>query len=217
MINTLFTAASAANVVVNATAVNSNNIANANTQSFKSSSTTFKENLHGGVGISSIRKNNTQGYLIPTGNPNDVAVVDKYDNYQRSQNGRNSNDLSDENSDIYNAFGQYASKRFSIDDFGNLRAPNNDLLFTGAGGNVSLDSEGGLYQNGEQIGTLRPMDDTEFTPTGYSFLEGYQMGSNVDLAENMVGLNINQRFLEFNTLTIQTADSMLKSVIDMKA
>ena len=218
MINTIFTAATAANVVATSTAVRSNNLANINTPSFKSSSTTFKENLNGGVGISSIRENNNPPYLIPTGNPNDVAVIKKYDNYERNPrnnqefSGESSNTVNYENSEIYNAFGEYASKRFSIDDFGNLRAPNKDLLFTGAGGNVRLDNEGGLYQNGEQIGTLRPMEDGEYTPTGLSFLEGYMAGSNVDLAREMVGLNIDKRFLEFNALTIQTSDSMLKSI-----
>ncbi len=74
MINAMFGAATALNAATAVSAVTANNIANSRTPSFKSNSTFLSELSNGGVKLNSIRPNNNQGSLIPTGVPSDVAV-----------------------------------------------------------------------------------------------------------------------------------------------
>ncbi len=195
----MFGAVTALNAAATVSAVTANNIANMKTPSYKSNSAFLSELSSGGVKLGAIRPNNNPGSVIHTGVPTDVAVFGKGDR-----------------EDLYNTY-SYAAGRFSIDDFGNFRGPAGELLFTGAGGNVRMDYEGRLYSDNKLIGTVSPINEGEYEPTGFSILSGSMVSSNVDIAEEMVTGMINQRFLEANTLTIKAADEMLGTVINMKA
>lgn len=200
MIDAMFGAATALNAAAAVSAVTANNIANSRTPGFKSNSAFLSELSTGGVKLSSIRPNNTQGSLIPTGVPTDVAVFGK-----------------GTNEDLLNTY-SYAAGRFAVDDFGNFRGPSGELLFTGAGGNVRLDAEGNLYNDDELIGTITPAGQGEaYEPTGFSILSGYMVSSNVNIADEMVNNMVNQRYFEANAVTIRTSDEMLGTVVNLKA
>lgn len=199
MINALFGAASALNAAGTVSAVTANNIANSRSNSFKSDYVRLSEQSGGGVAVSSTGKNSSAGYLIPTDNLSDIAVI-----------GNGSQE------DLENVY-SYSAGRFSIDDFGNFRGPAGELLFTGAGGNVSLDNEGNLYKDGNIIGNISVNNPAGELPTGYSILSGYMVSSNVNLADEMVTGMVNQRFFEANILTIKTADEMLGTAVNLKA
>lgn len=199
MIDAMFGAVTALNAAAVVSAVTANNIANSRTPSFKSNSAFLSELSSGGVKLNSIRPNNNQGSLIPTGVLSDVAVF-----------GNGSNE------DLLNTY-SYVAGRFAVDDFGNFRGPSGELLFTGAGGNIRLDNEGNLYNGDELLGTITPAGQEEnYEPTGFSILSGYMVSSNVDIADEMVNNMVNQRFFEANAITIRTSDEMLGTVINMK-
>lgn len=198
MIDAVFGAVSAINAGAVVSAVTANNIANSRSNSFKSSYVTTSEMAGGGVAVNGTKKSEAIPYVVPSGNPSDIAVFGK------------------DNLDDLNNVYSYSAGRFSIDDFGNFRGPTGELLFTGAGGNVSLDSDGNLFKDGELIGSITTADNANL-PTGYSILSGYTAGSNVNLATEMVNNMVNQRFMEANILTIKTADEMLGTVVNLKA
>ena len=140
------------------------------------------------------------GSLIPTGVPSDIAVYGKGNE-----------------EDLLNTY-SYTAGRFAVDDFGNFRGPSGELLFTGAGGNVRLDTDGNLYNGDKLLGTITPAEQgVAYEPTGFSILSGYMVSSNVNLAEEMVNNMVNQRFFEANTVTIRTSDEMLGTVVNLKA
>lgn len=197
MINSIYTAATAINAAATLQAVSSHNIANSRTSSFRANLATLVELNHGGVRLNPLRQYNGFGYLENTNNPTDIAIF-----------GKNNYDA------LNNIYSEYYN-RFSVDDFGNFRGPKGELLFTGAGGNVRVDPEGNIYNNDELLGRVTPADQIE-EPTGYSILSGFMMMSNVDIADEMVNNILNERFLQFNALTVKTSDEMLGTVINLK-
>lgn len=196
----MFGAVTALNAAVAVSSITANNIANVNTPSYKSNRAFLSELSSGGVKLGVIRPNNSKENVIPTGMSSDIAVFGNGDQ--------------DELLRTYS----YAAGRFAVDDFGNFRGPSGELLFTGAGGNVRLDSEGNLYSNDKLIGTIIPAE-TEgqvYEPTGFTILSGYVISSNTDIEEELVDNMINQRFFEANINFVKTSDEMLGTVINIK-
>lgn len=180
--------------------VTANNIANINTPSFKSKLASLSELSGGGVRIAGITADSRDGYPIPTGNPNDVAIFGHPANI--------------ENPAEY--YGNIAS-RFRMDSFGNLLDPSGNLLFTGAGGNVRLDTDGNLFQNDQLIGTITPAGGAGGEmPVGETMLSGFVMGSNVNITNELVNNMTNLRYFQLNAKTIRTADEMFGTLLDMK-
>ncbi len=200
MINALYSASSAINASNSVASVTANNIANVNTPSFKSKMSVLHDMSNGGVSLSAIKINNQNGYIIPTGNPLDIAIL-----------GRRK----DDEEPILDYYSQIMNNRFSIDDLGNLRSPQGDILFTGVGGNVRLDTSGNLYSDNKLIGHLQVANNTPL-PTGSSILSGYRVGSNVNLADEMVNNMVNLRYLQLNAVTVRTSDEMLGTILNMK-
>lgn len=200
MINALYSASSAINVATTASSVTANNIANVNTPSFKSKMSVLHDMSNGGVNLSAIKINNQNGYIIPTGNPLDIAILG-----QRK----------DDEEPILDYYSQIMNNRFSIDDLGNLRSPQGDILFTGVGGNVRLDTSGNLYSDNKLIGHLQVVNNAPL-PTGSSILSGYRVGSNVNIADEMVDNMVNLRYLQLNAVTVRTSDEMLGTILNMK-
>lgn len=200
MINALYSASSAINVATTASSVTANNIANVNTPSFKSKMSVLHDMSNEGVNLSAIKINNQNGYIIPTGNPLDIAILG-----QRK----------DDEEPILDYYSQIMNNRFSIDDLGNLRSPQGDILFTGVGGNVRLDTSGNLYSDNKLIGHLQVANNAPL-PTGSSILSGYRVGSNVNIADEMVDNMVNLRYLQLNAVTVRTSDEMLGTILNMK-
>lgn len=201
MINAMFGAVTALNVATTVSAVTANNIANVKTPSYKSNTAFLSELSTGGVKLGAIKPNNNQGNIVKTGISSDIAIL-----------GNGSKE------ELFNTY-SYSAGRFVIDDFGNFRGPSGELLFTGAGGNIHLDNNGNLYNDGKLLGTitLAEAEDIEYEPTGFSILSGYIISSNVDIEDEIVNNMINQRFFEANTITIRTSDEMLGTVLNLKA
>ncbi|MBQ3033028.1 MAG: hypothetical protein IJD28_01500 [Deferribacterales bacterium] len=197
MINSLTTAASAINAATSVSAVTADNIANVKTPSFKSRMSVLSDLSSGGVRLSAIKVNNSNGSLISTGNPHDVVVI-----------GKNI----EEPTPFYSDFSR---SKFHIDDLGNLRSPNGDILFATAGQNVHIDESGSLYSNGQLVGRLEAVEEV-YIPTGATILAGYVQASNVDLSSEIVNNMLNLRFMQANTVTVKTADEMLGTVINLK-
>ncbi len=200
MINALYSAASAISVASSISSVNANNIANAQTPSFRSRMVTLHDMSSGGVNLSALKVNNGSGYIIPTGNPLDIAIL---------------GNRKDDDEPLADYYSQIMQERFRIDDSGNLRSPKGDILFTGVGGNVRLDTSGNLYADNKLIGHLEAVNSKSL-PTGSSILEGYMVGSNVNLATEMVDSMVNLRYLQLNAVTVRTSDEMLGTVLNMK-
>ncbi|MDE7169165.1 MAG: hypothetical protein K2N67_03110 [Mucispirillum sp.] len=198
MIDAVFGAATALNAAATVSAVTANNIANVRTPSFKSKMAVLSELASSGVKVNAIRENGSFGTAVPSGVPTDIAIF-----------GR------DNPKDLMNIYGDIA-RRFSIDDFGNFRGPAGELLFTGAGGNVTLDTDGNLFKDGEPIGVITPTENNGYVPTGYGILYGYIAGSNVNIADELITNTVNLRFFQFNAITVKTADEMLGTVINLK-
>lgn len=198
MIDAVFGAATALNAAAAVSAVTANNIANVRTPSFKSKMAVLSELASSGVKVNAIRENGSFGTAVPSGVPTDIAIF-----------GR------DNPRDLMNIYGDTA-RRFSIDDFGNFRGPAGELLFTGAGGNVTLDTDGNLFKDGEPIGVITPTENNGYVPTGYGILYGYIAGSNVNIADELITNTVNLRFFQFNAITVKTADEMLGTVINLK-
>lgn len=198
MIDAVFGAATALNAAAAVSAVTANNIANVRTPSFKSKMAVLSELASSGVKVNAIRENGSFGTAVPSGVPTDIAIFGR-DNHR----------------DLMNIYGDTA-RRFSIDDFGNFRGPAGELLFTGAGGNVTLDTDGNLFKDGEPIGVITPTENNGYVPTGYGILYGYIAGSNVNIADELITNTVNLRFFQFNAITVKTADEMLGTVINLK-
>lgn len=198
MIDAVFGATTALNAAAAVSAVTANNIANVRTPSFKSKMAVLSELASSGVKVNAIRENGSFGTAVPSGVPTDIAIFGR-DNHR----------------DLMNIYGDTA-RRFSIDDFGNFRGPAGELLFTGAGGNVTLDTDGNLFKDGEPIGVITPTENNGYVPTGYGILYGYIAGSNVNIADELITNTVNLRFFQFNAITVKTADEMLGTVINLK-
>lgn len=201
MTNAIYSALSGMRAAETSNAVTANNVANVNTPGFKSKLARISELSGGGAAVSSLSVNERDGYPINSGNPKDIAVFGA------------SGDIGD-----HAAYYGGIAGRFRTDAFGNLFSPAGNLLFTGAGGQVTLDSQGNLFENGELIGSIVPAGGNEsFQFTGESILSGFLMGSNVDIASEMVNNNLNLRYFQLNAVTVRTADEMFGALLDMKA
>lgn len=180
--------------------VTANNIANINTPGFKSRLASLAELSGGGVKVAGITANTADGYPIPTNNPRDIAIFGQSQNIE----------------DVGEYYGNIAA-RFRMDSFGNLLDPTGNLLFTGAGGNVRLDTDGNLFQNDKLIGTITAAGgQSGETQVGETILSGFLMGSNVNITNELVNNMTNLRYFQLNAKTVTTADEMFGTLLDMK-
>ncbi len=195
MMDSLYTAASALNASSQVADVTANNVANANTPSFRSRLSSLSELSGGGVKFSSSRLSNNLAPLIPTSYNRDFAIFS-------------------EESELRAAYSD-AFHSFATDAFGNLREPNGDILFTGTGGNVRVDGEGFIYKNGVVKGQVLPANSYE--PTGATILQGYMVGSNTDIARETVNSMLNTSYFKANANTIMNTDRMIGTLLSISA
>src|SRR5579871_5249053 len=260
MIKALFTSATGLNAQQLVVDNTSNNIANVNTNGFKKGLADFQDLIYvtdrqpgsesaqglqvpaglqvgSGVRVAGITKDFTQGGLVNTGNPLDVAIE-----------GDGFLQVSPPNGDVRytrdgalkrNATGNLVtSDGFTISP--QITIPNDALSISiGTDGTISITTSGsatptsvgqlslvrfanpaGLSAEGRNLfaETAASGSPTVSTPgqngTGQT-RGGFQERSNVDVVTELVNLILAQRAYEFNTRAVRTADTMLGNTTDM--
>ncbi len=236
------------------------NVSNVNTVGFKKSRVNFQDLLYQtiqkpvvseetqqpmglqiGLGTrpAAIQTLFTQGSLLPTGNPMDVAIsgdaffkieVPGNDEPLYTRNGAFAVDAEGNlvNMDGYLLLGpdsiDPAARDFSIGSDGTItyKTPNDDTVIEA--GRLELArfvNPSGLEQIGQSLYRANeisgepedwdPDDDGSITLNG-----GYLEMSNVQIVEEMVNLITAQRAYEFNSKSIQSADEMLGMAANLK-
>lgn len=225
----------------------SNNIANVNTAGFKESRTNFQDlfyanlqqnkNLENpnrlsnlgimighGVRPGSTTKNFTQGPLIGTDGPLDLAIqgngyfgmnkdgqmhLTRHGNFQIDTNGVLTN------SDGYPVMGNFVG---NLSEFSNLGfSPEGILTGTNAQGEIQelgsitifdVPNSGGLMAQGANL-FVATENSGQPNIIGANLKQGFLEGSNVNLADQFSQMIINQRALEASAKIIHTADEMM--------
>ncbi|MBC8286091.1 MAG: flagellar hook-basal body complex protein [Nitrospinae bacterium] len=213
-----------------------NNIANVNTAGFKKSDVNSVENKSGGTRVNDISKSNTQGSLVPTGNPLDLAIDGDGFFQVTNPNGGTSFTRS-------GSFKQDGAGNI-VDASGNALVPainipgNNTGISVGANGQVSA-QVGGHPEAVGQITLARFQNPSGLTAAGGNLYNesagsgapvvgnpgagglgtvrsGFLEGSNVDITEEIVDQIVSKVAFKANVNVIKANDEMLGSILDIK-
>jgi flagellar basal body rod protein FlgG len=207
MIQGLYSALSAVIAGQTKSAVTANNIANVNSQAYKSKYTVLSDISKGGVKVISVNSDKSNGYLIHTGRNLDFAI-----------NGNGYFKLKAQTGDNYTRIGN-----FYLDKNGDIVNANGDRLTEGlnisAEDKLSIDTRGNLVLNGENVFKIDIFDESGNTmpANSYEIMPGFLEASNVDLAKEIVDNMVNLRYIQANTKTIKTGDEMLGYILDIKS
>jgi flagellar basal-body rod protein FlgG len=214
-----------------------NNLANVQTAGFKKSEVTNVQSISGGTRVKPLAKVNTQGGLIPTKNPLDLAIEGNGFFQVTNPNGGTSYTRS--GSFSLNGAGQM------VDSSGNALIPQinvpagNNGISIGANGQISSQTAGGLEVAGQiQLANFNNptglsaadgnllnesaasgvpvVDNPNQGPFG-SVLSGFLEGSNVDIAEEMVDQIVAKAAFKANVNIIKANDEMTGSLLDIKS
>ena len=214
-----------------------NNLANVQTAGFKKGEVTSVQSKSGGTRVNSVAKVNTQGGLIPTNNPLDLAIEGNGFFQVTNPNGGASYTRS--GSFSLNGAGQV------VDSSGNALVPNinvpagNNGISIGANGQISTQTAGGLEGAGqvqlanfnnpaglsaaggnllnESAASGAPVVGNPNQGPFGSVLSGFLEGSNVDIAEAMVDQFVTKATFEANVNVIKANDEMIGSLLDIKS
>lgn len=225
----------------------SNNIANVNTMGYKESRTNFQDlfyanlqqnknldpqNRQSNLGImighgvrpGSTTKNFTQGPLITTDNPFDLAIegngffginvngqmhLTRSGNFQIDANG------SLVNSEGYSVVGEFSDNlinysNISISSTGAISGVNEQGHAQHIGNilTYNVENRGGLMEQGGNLLAVTE-NSGQPNPIAPKIKQGVLEGSNVDIANQFAQLIINQRIMESSAKLIHTADEMM--------
>ncbi len=214
-----------------------NNLANVQTAGFKKGEVNSVENRSGGTRVNSISKVNTQGGLIPTNNPLDLAI--EGNGFFQVTNPNGGTSFTRSGSFSLNGAGQV------VDSSGNALVPQinvpagNNGISIGANGQVSTQNAGGLEVAGQiQLASFNNPSGlsaaggnllNESAASGApvvgapgegglgSVLSGFLEGSNVDIAEEMVDQIVSKAAFKANVNVIKANDEMIGSLLDIKS
>lgn len=214
-----------------------NNLSNMQTAGFKKGEINSVENKTGGTRVNSISKVNTQGGLIPTNNPLDLAI--EGNGFFKVTNPNGGVSFTRSGSFNLNGAGQVvdASGNALIPDI-NVPAGNSEIS-VGANGQVSTQSAGGLELAGqiqlanfnnpaglsaaggnllnESAASGAPVVGAPGEGALGSVLSGFLEGSNVDIAEEMVDQIVAKAAFKANFNVIKANDEMIGSLLDIKS
>jgi len=214
-----------------------NNLANVQTSGFKKGEVNSVENKTGGTRVNSISKVNTQGGLIPTNNPLDLAI--EGNGFFQVTNPNGGASFTRSGSFNLNGAGQVvdASGNALIPEI-NVPAGNNGIS-VGANGQVSAQTAAGLevagqiqlanFNNPEGLSAAGGNLLNESAASGApavgnpgegvlgSVLSGFLEGSNVDIAEEMVDQIVAKAAFKANVNVIKANDEMIGSLLDIKS
>lgn len=237
MLGPTFSALSGLNSASKRLQNSANNLANVQTSGFKKSDVNSVENKNGGTSVSSISKVNTQGGLIPTNNPLDLAI--EGNGFFQVANPNGGTSFTRSGSFNLNGAGQV------VDSSGNALIPEinvpagNNGISVGPDGQVSAQTGGGLevagqiqlanFNNPEGLsaagGNLLNESAASGAPVAGnpgegafgSVLSGFLEGSNVDIAEEMVDQIVAKAAFKANINVIKANDEMIGSLLDIKS
>jgi flagellar basal-body rod protein FlgG len=214
-----------------------NNLANVQTAGFKKGEVASVQSKSGGTRVNSVAKVNTQGGLIPTNNPLDLAIGGNGFFQVTNPNGGVS--FTRSGSFSLNAAGQV------VDNSGNALIPQinvpagNSGISIGANGQISIQTAVGLEVAGQiQLATFNNpaglsagggnllnesaasgapvVGNPNQDPFG-SVLSGFLEASNVDVAEEMVDQIVAKAAFKANVNIIKANDEMIGSLLDIKS
>ena len=214
-----------------------NNVANINTAGFKKSDVNSADIKSGGTRVNDVSKSNTQGALIPTGNPLDLAISGNGFFQVTNPNGGTS-------------FTRSGSFKLDgggniVDASGNALVPavnvpgNNAGINVGANGQISaqvggqpeaigqiqlanfanpsgLSAAGGNLLN-ESAGSGAPVVGGPGEGGRGTVLSGFLEGSNVDITEEIVDQIVAKAAFKANIKVIKTNDELLGTILDIKS
>jgi flagellar basal-body rod protein FlgG len=214
-----------------------NNLANVQTSGFKKSDVNSVESKTGGTRVNSISKVNTQGGLIPTNNPLDLAI--NGNGFFQVANPNGGTSFTRSGSFNLNGAGQV------VDSSGNALIPEinvpagNNGISVGSNGQVSAQTPAGLEVAGqiqlanfnnpsglsaaggnllnESAASGAPVAGNPGEGALGSVLSGFLEGSNVDIAEEMVDQIIAKAAFKANINVIKANDEMIGSLLDIKS
>ena len=214
-----------------------NNVANVNTAGFKKSDVNSVETKSGGTRVNDISKVNTQGSLIPTGNPLDLAIDGNGFFQVANPNGGVSFTRS-------GSFKQNAGGNI-VDASGNALVPAINIPGNNTG--ISVDSSGqvsarvdGQSQVAGQITLASFQNPSGLSAAGGNLFDqsassgapqvgnpgggalgtvrsGFLEGSNVDITEEIVDQIASKAAFKANVNVIKTNDEMLGTILDIKS
>jgi flagellar basal-body rod protein FlgG len=214
-----------------------NNVANINTPGFKKSDVNSVALQSGGTRVNSVSKSNTQGALIPTNNPLDLAISGKGFFQVTNPNGGTS----------FTRSGSFkvGSDGNIVDASGNALAPAINVPGNNTG--ISVDSNGQVSaQVGGQNEVAGQIELAGFAnPSGLSavggnllnesaasgapnvgapgeggrgtVLSGFLEGSNVDITEEIVDQIVAKAAFKANINVIKANDDLIGSILDIKS
>ena len=214
-----------------------NNVANINTAGFKKSDANSADIKSGGTRVNDVSKSNTQGALIPTGNPLDLAISGNGFFQVTNPNGGTS-------------FTRSGSFKLDgggniVDASGNALVPavnvpgNNAGISVGANGQISaqvggqpevlgqiqlanfanpsgLSAAGGNLLN-ESASSGAPIVGGPGEGGRGTVLSGFLEGSNVDITEEIVDQIVAKAAFKANINVIKTNDELLGTILDIKS
>ena len=214
-----------------------NNVANINTAGFKKSDVNSADIKSGGTRVNDVSKSNTQGALIPTGNPLDLAISGNGFFQVTNPNGGTS-------------FTRSGSFKLDgggniVDASGNALVPavnvpgNNAGISVGANGQISaqvggqpevlgqiqlanfanpsgLSAAGGNLLN-ESAGSGAPVVGGPGEGGRGTVLSGFLESSNVDITEEIVDQIVAKAAFKANVNVIKANDELLGTILDIKS
>ena len=201
MIAGLHAAASALLTGTTVAAVNANNVANVNTSGYKSSYATLSEMATGGVKVSSILRDASQGAVRATNQPYDLAII-----------GGGNFKVDDGYGPAYTRNGV-----FSRDYAGNITDPLGRVLFRDVPSGVNIGEDGTIYHYNDPIGRIQLFDGSglPMSQTAQRILSGKLEMSNVSVLNETVSQIVNLRAFQANALVFRSMNENLGTVINM--
>ena len=214
-----------------------NNVANVNTPGFKKSDVNSVELQSGGTRVNDISKSNTQGALIPTNNPLDLAIDGNGFFQVTNPNGGTS----------FTRSGSFKQDNAGniVDASGNALVPavnipgNNTGISVGSSGQISA-QVGGQNEVAGQIQLANFQNPSGLSAAGGNLLNesaasgapvvgapgeggrgtvlsGFLEGSNVDITEEIVDQIVAKAEFKANINVIKTNDELLGTILDIKS
>ena len=213
-----------------------NNVANVNTAGFKKSDVNSVDNQSGGTRVNDISRSNTQGSLIPTGNPLDLAIDG--DGFFQVMNPNGGTSFTRSGSFKQDGAGNI------VDASGNALIPainvpgNNTGISVDSSGQISAQVDGQTEVAGQlQLASFQ--NPSGLSATGGNLFDesaasgapvvgnagagglgtvrsGFLEGSNVDITEEIVDQIASKTAFKANVNVIKANDEMLGSILDIK-
>jgi flagellar basal-body rod protein FlgG len=238
MIQGMNAALSGLRAYINQTRVTANNLANLNTPGFKGSSA-VQSSAPGGFGVTmaGVQSSQSQGAIINTGQPFDMAIggagffkvitsggataYTRAGGFVPDKNGR----LADASGNTLQPPIQVPANATSVSigrDGSVTALVNGQSQNIGQVGIYKFNNPGGLQNGGSNtyLETQESGQPIQGTPGSGGFGEIYPSSleqSNVDIGRQMVNLIQAQHGFSAQIKTIQTADEMLGSLLDIKS